>query len=876
MRRVGRGTAGCLLLLLALAPLGLFPGVADGEVVYPRGVLDGTHEPWVSMAPRGSVVAANPVLSDAVYQFVPWDRFCRRHGGVGPAWNPYSGLGVPFRGNPQAAQFDPVRLIALAIPERHAGTARAWLRLVIAGWLMLGFLRSQGLGWGPAAIGAVGFQLGGFLVPWLAHPHAGAAAWLPGVLWAGDAAWRGVRGAVPALAACYAAQFLAGHPETSLHLTAIAGTFWLVRRGWGGWRRWARLVAGTCLGAALAAPVLLPFVHYLRDSAALAGRGHRVPLPLPGDALGAFALPHALGWPAGGAAWRTALNATECVAYVGVLPWLAAPFAFAAGTRRVALAFAVVAVICGATMLSLPGPTALVESLPGFAWSANRRLLLGVAFAGAALGGIGIANVSRWGRPRAGAVVAIAGVAGAALAGLGATVGGERADWLGFVGWSIAGVAALAACAFRPRLGVAVALAVAAADVVTTWSGYQPTAPAHTIFSTTPSAEALRALRAPGDRALPVGARGHGLVFPPDMLNRFAVGQLHTNDALGDPALMARVERGFGALRVGAPSSALAPFGARWLVLPTTAERFATTARLVAGEEMFAAFAPDARTPTAVVIDSWLVDSRLADGDRVGTVTIRLPTSGGGTRDVDVPMRVGRETADGARPDSLTGPAIRVERPRLVRDHARAPHARFVYRARLPVDGIPIGLRIRCEAPGALLEVDGVGVAFTDGTTTLDSRREARAADELRIYGVPDAWPRAMVVARNRIGEPFPGDGGPAPGRPARIVRYAPEHVVVEGEAAADEALVLSDAFRDGWRAVVESPPGASSVAVPIERAFDAFRAVAVAPGRFRVRFDYTPPGATLGGVLAAVAALLVAIASVRALGIKRERPDGR
>ena len=121
-----RGTI--LAAVLCLLPALLLEGVwLRGEVPYPRGVLESAHLPWARMVPAGSVAAANPLLSDPVYQFLPWDRVARRHwtGLLPPCWNPYGGLGASLVGNPQAALLDPIRLAATPVGFRRAPALRA-------------------------------------------------------------------------------------------------------------------------------------------------------------------------------------------------------------------------------------------------------------------------------------------------------------------------------------------------------------------------------------------------------------------------------------------------------------------------------------------------------------------------------------------------------------------------------------------------------------------------------------------------------------------------------------------------------------------------------------------------------------------------------
>ncbi|MFE8600165.1 YfhO family protein [Archangium violaceum] len=92
-----------------------------------------------------------------------------------------------------------------------------------------------------------------------------------------------------------------------------------------------------------------------------------------------------------------------------------------------------------------------------------------------------------------------------------------------------------------------------------------------------------------------------------------------------------------------------------------------------------------------------------------------------------------------------------------------------------------------------------------------------------------------------------PRDEAPAsPGEPGqvRIVRYEPESVELEVDARAPAALVLNDAFYDGWSATLDGQP------TPILPANLAVRGVRVPAGSHRVIFTYRTPHLVLGAVI--------------------------
>ena len=166
----------------------------------------------------------------------------------------------------------------------------------------------------PAALlGAAAFTLGGGLLAWALFPLSTAVAWAPWVL-AGvvAVARRATRGALLVLALATAGLFLAGHPETAFGSVLLAAAVGIaVRSRRVSRRRFLALAcAGGLLGAALAAPLLIPFAtaaqRSLRAGEELTIEHMPLPVPLLGwvDAghvsflRGPFS-PVVYGWPYG-------------------------------------------------------------------------------------------------------------------------------------------------------------------------------------------------------------------------------------------------------------------------------------------------------------------------------------------------------------------------------------------------------------------------------------------------------------------------------------------------------------------------------------------------------------------------------------------------
>jgi hypothetical protein len=284
-----RGALLCGLGLLLAAPLLWFAlGMHEGLLL--SGGIRSKVAPWAPFyAARGPTVDA---LSDPVWQFVPWIEIARRElrAGRAPLWNPHQDGGVPLLGNAQSALGSP-----LLWPALLAGVGAGWnlsllLRILVAlgsAWL---WLRDLGRSAAGALLGAVAFALSGPFVAWLEHPQTLTAAAVPLLLlFARRTASAPTRSSFFGLAAATALVLAGGHPETQLMaalLAAVVAVHAAPRA-----RAVLTPLGAACIGAGLAAPLLLPFAEYLRLSEAWRGIG-RQPFVLSGADLLRFVLPH--------------------------------------------------------------------------------------------------------------------------------------------------------------------------------------------------------------------------------------------------------------------------------------------------------------------------------------------------------------------------------------------------------------------------------------------------------------------------------------------------------------------------------------------------------------------------------------------------------
>lgn len=293
MRR-GAGLSPALASLAALAitailwfGLGMNRGLLLSEGIKSR------VWPWAPSFPASERVA--PALSDPVWQFVPWLQFAHEELRAGrlPLWNPHQSGGVPLLGNGISALGSP-----LVWPALLAGVAHGWnlsllLRVLVALFGAFAWLRDLGRSRPAAALGAVGFALSGAFVAWLEHPQTLTVAPVPLVLlFARRLARAPSRRDLAGLVLATWAVMSGGHAESQLMAALLAAA--VLVEALPSLRAAVRPVAGACLGAALAAPVLLPFWEYFRMSQARLGIDRR-PFVLPGSDLARLVLPRLTG-----------------------------------------------------------------------------------------------------------------------------------------------------------------------------------------------------------------------------------------------------------------------------------------------------------------------------------------------------------------------------------------------------------------------------------------------------------------------------------------------------------------------------------------------------------------------------------------------------
>jgi Bacterial membrane protein YfhO len=219
-----------------LALLWLAPSWLTGRTPMAFDVL-GEIWPWRALAaapPRG-----NPLLNDAVFQFLPW-----RHGDWRFLWT-----------NPQAALLFPLTWLGKPFSDAAWPLFAGEAKLLIAAIGTYVFLRREARSHHAAVLGAIAYAFGVGTVALLFVPQTNVMVLLPWMLVAVQRPH-----ALGAIAFFLAAA--GGHPETFVYATIVAALFALSR----GRRVAGRAAVIALAGIALAAPQLVPFASVVGES----------------------------------------------------------------------------------------------------------------------------------------------------------------------------------------------------------------------------------------------------------------------------------------------------------------------------------------------------------------------------------------------------------------------------------------------------------------------------------------------------------------------------------------------------------------------------------------------------------------------------------
>jgi len=249
--RMSRAAA-IALILLPLCPTGR--AVFTGQAIAPIDLAYMTPPLSDYAQDMGTANVKNPILGDVVLQMMPWREAVRRSMAAGewPLLNPYQQCGDDLAGSAQAAPFSPVTLLALLLPTAVSFTFTAVITFLFAGIGMFALARSFSCSETAALAAAAIFSF--------SAPIIGQVLWPLGIGWAlMPLLLAAIRGRNPfVIAIVIALELLSGHPETALHVGAVAMAMLIFE-----WNANRDVRAIVMIGCAAAVAALLTAIAWL-------------------------------------------------------------------------------------------------------------------------------------------------------------------------------------------------------------------------------------------------------------------------------------------------------------------------------------------------------------------------------------------------------------------------------------------------------------------------------------------------------------------------------------------------------------------------------------------------------------------------------------
>ena len=273
LQRVTRRVVGLSPNVLPLAPIVLAVLVANAVYLLGRGSSDPIA--WTAAIAHSAcgVVCGRPSIDANVGNITqPLGHLAAMdvlHGHF-PWWNPYEGLGQPLAGEMQSAALFPLTLL-LVVP-----TGLLWMHVLLevtAGVSTYFLLRRLSLPMTGCAVGGALFALNGTFA-WLANSVVNPLAFLPllllGVEQLLSDAPSPIKKGWYVIAVALALSLYSGFPEVA-YFNSLVALAWFATRLFSLEARYRlralrRLGVGVASGVALAAPILVPFVDFLKVS----------------------------------------------------------------------------------------------------------------------------------------------------------------------------------------------------------------------------------------------------------------------------------------------------------------------------------------------------------------------------------------------------------------------------------------------------------------------------------------------------------------------------------------------------------------------------------------------------------------------------------
>ena len=346
---------------------------------------------------------SNPLLSDPVGQYQPWDIIAFE----GPLkfpwlWNPYAGCGAPLLANGQSSLFFPLKYIAYIFGVREGFGVLCFLKCLCAGLLMWWYLGILGLGNYARVIGAMSFMGCAYMIVWIQYSLTSAALFLP-LFFVGFeyTCKKKYKVGLLIVTMATALSLLGGHPETTffcvvgLLIYAVGHLIYnFIFRHLQGTELipvssvpiFVTVITGVLLGALVSAIQILPLLEYIWNSYEFYTRSikpHYIPsfYPFGLQKLICLIIPDAFGTPLDSSVKVGDLykftNYNEFVGYVGagILLLGIAAWAYIKSDSRI-FSFLILQLFCACFLTKIPLISPALSALPLFNVANHNRLIM--------------------------------------------------------------------------------------------------------------------------------------------------------------------------------------------------------------------------------------------------------------------------------------------------------------------------------------------------------------------------------------------------------------------------------------------------------------------------------------------------------------------
>jgi len=199
------------------------------------------------------------LLRDTFCDFLPYRALQKRARAAGhlPVWNPFSGCGQPFLGDPQCAALYPLHVVFDVLPLPTALIVSQLLHTFIAACGAYLLARQWRCSKPAAIVSAIAYSIGTCQIAWMEFLYATCVlAWVPWVLWAtGRVVTTRKSASIALLAFIVAVQYLGGNTELFAFSCIILGLYSIIvipaHVGWrGAIRSWGAIAIAFVIAGA--------------------------------------------------------------------------------------------------------------------------------------------------------------------------------------------------------------------------------------------------------------------------------------------------------------------------------------------------------------------------------------------------------------------------------------------------------------------------------------------------------------------------------------------------------------------------------------------------------------------------------------------------